>query len=273
MSITIGSNISSLTAQRNLGKSTKSLTSVYQKLSSGSRINKACDDAAGLAIADTLKANQKIAGVAIRNANDGISSIAIADGAMNEISNVLSRLAELAEQSANGTYSNDQRSALNGEFSQLTAEITRIVETTQFNGVDLIKGNSAITLQVGLDNSDNSKIQLVGANISLSALQLDSKKVDTASDALAALAGANSAIAILAQRRGTYGAVESRLNTAVANLETSKENFANAESQIRDTDVAAEAAELTRLNILQQAGTAVLAQANQQPQLALSLLG
>ncbi len=286
MAITIGSNVSSLRAQRSLGTSTSKLSSVYQKLSSGSRINKACDDAAGLAIADSLKAQQSVAGVAIRNANDGISTIAIADAALGEVGNVLSRLAELAEQSANGVYSTAQRSAVQAEFVALGSEIERIACTTQFNGVSLLSGNATMTLQVGFNSGSTAQISYTGVSGTLASLGLAGTNssalqysLNAASSDLAqsasrfALDAVNNAIQSLANTRGTLGAAESRLNVAINNLQVAKENFASAESQIRDTDVAAQAAELTRLNILQQAGTAVLAQANQQPQLALSLLG
>ena len=285
MAITIGSNISSLKAQRQLSKSTSSLSSTYAKLSSGMRINKASDDAAGLAIADSLKADQKIAAVAIRNANDGISSIAIADGALSQVSDVLTRLAELAEQSANGVYSTEQRSALQNEFSALGSEIERIALTTEFNGVKLLSGNSAVTLQVGFDSNATSQISIqnvtgtleklglgtaAGAmNYSISGATIEAGQ----SASRAALDAVNNAIGSLAATRGNLGAVESRLTVTINNLEVAKENFASAESQIRDVDVAAEAAELTRTNILQQAGASVLAQANQQPSIALSLLG
>ena len=286
MAVTIGSNISSLRAQRNLATSTNKLSSVFQKLSSGSRLNKASDDAAGLSIADNLKAQQSVASVAIRNANDGISSIAIADGAMNEISSVLTRLAELAEQSANGVYTTLQRSAIAEEFTALGSEIERIAATTQFNGVNLLDGKNNMTLQVGFNSASTSQISFTGVSGKLSSLGLatsgssalsyslnDISSTAAQSASRAALDAVNSAIQSLASTRGNLGAIESRLNVAINNLSVAKENFASAESQIRDTDVAAEAAELTRLNILQQAGTAVLAQANQQPQLALSLLG
>lgn len=151
MSLTIGNNIVSLQAQRKLGQATDGLSGVYERLSSGQRINKAADDAAGLAIADSLRAQQKVASVAIRNANDGISTIAIADGALSEIGGVLSRLGELAEQSANGVFSATQRSALQNEFSALGSEIERIAMTTQFNGVKLLSGNAGMSLQVGFD--------------------------------------------------------------------------------------------------------------------------
>jgi len=285
MAITLGTNIASLQAQRRLSNATQQLGDTYERLSSGQRINKASDDAAGLAIADALKADQRIAGVAIRNANDGISTIAIADSALSEIGNVLSRLAELSEQSANGTYSVSQRSALQNEFTALGSEIERIAVTTEFNGVRLLSGGSAVLLQVGFDSQSTSRIQYTGVQGTLASLGLASTGVssltysingstisDGQSAARAALDAIRTAISSLASTRGTLGAAESRLRVAINNLSVARENFAAAESRIRDADVASEAAELTRLGILQQAGSAVLAQANQQPSLALNLL-
>jgi flagellin len=286
MAITLGSNIASLRAQRSLNVQSDRLSNVYQKLSSGQRINKASDDAAGLAIADSLKADQRIAGVAIRNANDGISTIAIADAALGEIGNVLARLAELAEQSANGVYSVSQRSALNNEFIALGSEIERIAVTTTFNGVALLSGQSSVVLQVGFNSASTSQISFTGVQGTLNALGLAATgasaltfSINGGTTELAqsasrlALDAVNGAITSLASQRGTLGATESRLNVAINNLTIARENFASAESRIRDTDVAEQAAELTRLSILQQAGSSVLAQANQQPSLALSLLG
>jgi len=286
MGITLGTNIASLNAQRRLSLSSDALSQTFQRLSSGQRINKAADDAAGLAIADSLRADQRVATVAIRNANDGISTIAIADSALGEIGNVLSRLAELAEQSANGVYSNNQRSALQNEFSALASEIERIAITTVFNGVRLLSGGAATVLQVGFNSGSTSQISFTGVQGTLAALGLASSgssaltysiSADTSDAAQTAsrlaLDAVNAAITSLAIQRGNLGASEARLNVAIKNLAVSRENFAAAESRIRDVDVAAEAAELTRLNILQQAGAAVLAQANQQPQLALQLLG
>ncbi len=286
MAITLGSNIASLKAQRSLFASSLKLSDVYQKLSSGQRINKASDDAAGLAIADSLKAQQRIATVAIRNANDGISSIAIADAALGEIGMVLSRLAELSEQSANGVYSVEQRSAIGAEFVALSSEIERIAETTKFNGVKLLKGDTTMVLQVGFDSASTSQISFSGVSGTLASLGLassgESKLIYSLnglsieggqSASRAALDAVNAAVGSLASTRGTLGAAQSRLSVAINNLSVARENFASAESQIRDTDVAQEAAELTRVGILQQAGAAVLAQANQQPSLALSLLG
>jgi flagellin len=283
--ITINSNLASLKGQRILAQSSEALGRTFEKLSSGQRINRASDDAAGLAIADSLKATQRVANVAVRNANDGISTIAIADGALGQIGNVLTRLAELAEQSANGTYSTSQRSALQNEFVALASEIERIAVTTTFNGVALLSGNSSVVLQVGFDSQSTAQIALTGVTGTLAGLGLAgtnssalSFSINAASSDLAqsaarlAVDGINGAIGSLAVQRGNLGAVESRLSVAINNLSVARENFASAESRIRDVDVATESAELTRLNILQQAGASVLAQANQQPQLALSLL-
>jgi len=285
MAITLGSNVASLKAQRTLGLSTDNLSKVYERLSSGQRINTASDDAAGLAIADSLKADQRIATVAIRNANDGISTIAIADSALGEIGNTLSRLAELAEQSANGVYSVNQRSAISNEFNALASEIERIAVSTEFNGVKLLSGNSTLVLQVGFDSGSTSQISYTGVQGTLAALGLagantsaliysinGSSIAEGQSASRLALDAISRAIESLASTRGNLGAAESRLRVAINNLAVARENFASAESRIRDADVASEAAELTRLGILQQAGAAVLAQANQQPSLALGLL-
>jgi flagellin len=285
MAITIGSNISSLQAQRRLANSSEQLNSTFLKLSAGQRINKASDDAAGLAIADALKATIRVGQVAVRNANDGISSIAIADASLADIGNVLSRLAELAEQSANGTFSVGQRSALQNEFTALGSEIERIAVTTEFNGVRLLSGNSTLVLQVGFDSASTSQIAFTGVQGTLAALGLAQQNASAltyslngvnleegASASRLALDAVNRAVNSLASTRGVLGAAESRLRVAISNLSISRENLSAAESRIRDVDVATEAAELTRLNILQQAGASVLAQANQAPSLALSLL-
>lgn len=285
MAITINSNLASLRGQRLLSASSDQLTNVYARLSSGQRINRPSDDAAGLSIAESLKTNSRVASTAIGNVQNGISTISIADGALGQIGLVLQRLAELSEQSANGTYSTEQRSAMQNEFVALGSEIERIATTTTFNGVALLSGNSQITLQVGFDAKSTSQIvinQLTGtlaglglATTGVSALTYsiaDNSTDLSQSAARLALEGVNSAITSLTSLRGTLGAVESRLLTAVNNLSVARENFSAAESRIRDIDVAQEAADLTRLNILQQAGAAVLAQANAQPQLALSLL-
>lgn len=285
MGITLGANISALQAQRRLNIATNSLNNTYERLSSGQRINSAGDDAASLAIADTLRAQTRIATVALRNANDGISTISIADSALGEIGNVLSRLAELAQQSANGVYSTTQRSALSNEFVSLGSEIERIAATTEFNGVKLISTTSTTNFQVGLNGQSSAFITVTNAAGSLQALGLaqngSSSLVYSLNGVTAdvgltasrlALDAVNGAIQSLAATRGVLGAAQSRLEFAINSVSAARENFAAAESRIRDVDVAAEAAELTRLSILQQTSTAVLAQANQQPGLALRLL-
>ena len=287
MAITINTNVAALNAQRRLGNSTQELRTSFERLSSGLRIVRAKDDAAGLAIADSLRADGRIASVAIRNANDGVSLISIADGALSEVGNVLSRMAELAEQSANGVLATSQRSALDSEFSALGSEIQRIAVTTTFNGLNLLSGGATVQLQVGFNSSSNSQISFTGVQGTLGSLGLASGNssqliyslnasgaaANGQAAALSALDAVKLAIGSLTTNRGTLGAAESRLSVAVNSLQVARENFAAAESQIRDVDVAQEAANLTRLNILQQAGAAVLAQANQQPALALSLLG
>ena len=286
MTISINSNLAAVRSQRLLGQSSESLNRTYERLTSGQRINRASDDAAGLAIADSLRVNARLATVAVRNAQDGISSIAVADGALASIGGVLSRLAELSQQAANGSYSSVQRSALEAEFATLGSEIERIAVTTTFNGVSLLSGTQQISFQIGFDGASTSQIVLdqnggatlqrlgLAANGS-SALtySLTGSSTDYAqSSARAALAAVNAAITSLNTLRGTLGTVEGRLTSAITNLTTSRENIQAAESRISDVDVAVEAAELTRINILQQAGAAVLAQANQQPQLAVQLL-
>jgi flagellin len=287
MAISIGLNIQSIQAQRQLNKTSGNLAKVYERLSSGQRINRAADDAAGLSIADSLRADQRIASVAIRNANDGISVIAIADGALSEITSVLNRMGELAEQSANGTFSTQQRSALQGEFDALGSEIQRIAVTTEFNSVSLLSSNQTITLQVGFDSNSTSQISLTNVTATLDTLGLTTSASGEGlgyslngatfegaqSASRTALDSVKSAINSLSALRGSLGSGESRLRTAIQYLSIARENFGAAESQIRDADVASEAAELTRLGILQQAGSAVLSQANQQPSLALSLIG
>lgn len=285
MALNIRTNMPSVTAQKNLNVTSGRLLTSYERLSSGLRINHARDDAAGLAIAESLKADAKVAKVAIRNANDAISIINITDGAVGEITNVLSRLCELAEQSANGVYSNTQRSALQLEFTALLSEIERIAHTTEFNGLNLLSNGADVTFQVGFDGSSCSQIQYNGVGTTLQLLGLapagssehtysitDITEDAAQSAARLALDAIQMAITSVTRSRGILGSAESRLELTIQNLQVARENFQAAESRIRDVDVAEEAANLASTNILQQAGTAILAQANQQPQLALQLL-
>jgi flagellin len=287
MSVSLGINVQSLNAQRNLSNTTNRLGSVYQQLSSGMRINKSSDDAAGLSIAEGLKADQRIATQAIRNANDGMSVIAIADGALSEMGNILNRMGELAQQSANGTYSTEQRSALANEFNALGSEIQRIAVTTEFNSIKMLSTSQATVLQIGLKGESNSQITINNVTATVSSIGLTTSGSgtglgyslvaatvsDSQSASRLALDSVRGAINSVSALRGSLGAGEARLRSAINSLAVSRENFAAAESQIRDADIASSAAELTRLNILQQAGSSILGQANQAPQLALSLIG
>jgi flagellin len=273
MALSIVTNAPALRAQNSLAASTDALNKSFARLSSGLRINEAQDDPAGLAVADSLRADVRIAGQAIRNANDGVSAINVADKALESIGSTLARLAELAEQSGTGTLNDTQRTALQSEFAQLISEIDRIAAVTRFNGAQLLSSSVSIDFQIGLDATSNSRITLSGITATASALGLSSIAVSTSGAALSSLASIRSAITNVAQNRGQLGAVQSRLQVAILNLRSARENFSAAESRIRDVDVAEETTNLASSTILQQAGASVLAQANQQPAIALSLLG
>lgn len=286
MAISINSNLASMRGQRLIGAASDKLGRVFEKLSSGSRINRASDDAAGLAIAMSLRMESRIAGTAMRNAQDGISTVAVSDGALESIQSILVRLGELATQSANGTYSAIQRSAMQQEFTTLGSEIERIAITAEFNGVKLLSSSQTINFQIGFDGSSTSQLSfnpgagatlqalgLAGTGSSVMTYSISGATTEAAqSAAVAALAAIEGAVTSLTSVRGTLGSVETRLSSAIQNLSVARENSMAAESRITDADVAVEAAELTRLNILQQAGASVLAQANQAPQLAIQLL-
>ena len=272
MALNIATNVPSLNAQRHLSDAQGALGKSYERLSSGLRINSASDDAAGLALADRLRADVQISSQAVRNGNDGISALSIGEQALGKVGDILTRLSELASQSSTGLVSDTQRSAIQTEFTALVSEVDRISATTTFNGVALLSGGTTVDLQVGLDGTTNSRISFSTVDGSSSGIGLSGVAVSTAGAAQSALGAISSAIANVAQQRGTIGAVESRLNTAISNLQVASENFSSDESRIRDVDVASETANLTRNTILQQAGVAILAQANQQPSLALQLL-
>lgn len=284
MAITVASNVASIRAQRQVSQTTDKLAKTFEKLSSGLRINSASDDAAGLALADSLRANAKIAAVAVRNANDGVSITSLASDALSTIVSNLQRMSELANQSANGVYTNTQRSALSSEFIALGSEVERIAVTTTFNGISLLSASSNLTIQVGLDGTSSSQITISGVLGTLSSMGIGSTSgaltysiignTSTASQAasLLALSAVNAAINSVGVQRGVVGAAESRLSSAIGYLQIVRENFIAAESRIRDADIAQEVAEMVRLQVLQQSGTAILAQANLQPQNALNLL-
>lgn len=281
MGLRINTNLASINAQRNLGKTQLQLERSLDRLSSGLRITRAGDDAAGLAISESLRAQIRGLAQAQRNANDGISVIQTAEGALNEISNILIRLRELAVQSASeGSVSNTERSFLQNEFSSLQSEITRIASSTKFGGRTLLDGTlsgtaNALTFQVGIfNNSAVDRISLSVGDATASGLSIStsSAAVSTVGSAQSALATIDSALSSVSTLRGNLGAAQNRLQSTINNLAVSLENLSSANSRIRDVDVASETAALTRAQVLQQAGIAVLAQANVTSQVALTLL-
>jgi flagellin len=279
MALSILTNSSSLNAQRNLTQTGKALSANFGRLSSGMRINNAGDDAAGLAISERMKSQVRSMGQAERNANDGISLLQTAEGAMNENSGILIRMRELAMQSANGTLGQGERDALQVEFSDLTSEIERISKVTQFNGQNLLDGtNATFTFQVGInttageDTIDASMQSLSSSDYGAGGTDLTGLDISTVGGASAALTDLDTAIDDTSTARAGLGATQNRLQVTVNNLQSARENLSAANSRIRDVDVAEESAAMTRNNILSQAGIAVLSQANQLPSMALSLL-
>jgi flagellin len=274
MALTINTNIMSLNAQRNLSSTQNALSISMQRLSSGLRINSAADDAAGLAISTGMNAQVKSLNQAVRNANDGVSLSQTAEGSLNETTNLLTRMRELAEESANGTVSASQRASIQNEFAQLSSEIDRIANATQFNGVQLLDGTlTNMTFQIGTFNTANDTISLSVSSATVSALNLNTTTVDTQAASQSALAAIDSALSTVSTLRGTLGAVQNRLQSSISNIQVASENISAAMSRIRDVDVATETANMTRANILVQAGVSILSQANQSPQAALKLLG
>jgi len=293
MALSLLTNTASLEAQRNLTSTGKALASNFAKLSSGQRINSASDDAAGLSISERMKSQISSMSQAERNANDGISLLQTADSALNQNAGVLSRMRDLAMESANGTLGDSDRSALQTEFGQLTQEIDRIANVTEFNGQKLLDGSAkSFKFQVGIGNSTSDTITAKMSTMTSAAYGVDpadgttpidltklsigndtannvTGDASTASDALATL---DKAIAATSGTRATLGATQNRLQVTVSNLESANSNLSAANSRIRDVDVAQESAAMTRNNILSQAGLAVLSQANQLPSQALSLL-
>lgn len=276
MALTVNTNIASLNAQRNLTTTQTQLNKSLQRLSSGLRINSAADDAAGLAISEGMRSQVRSMNQAVRNANDGVSLVQTAEGALNEVSNILIRMRELATQSATGTVSSEQRAYIDNEFTQLKGEIDRISSATQFNGTSLLSNASGATVsfQVGPGATANDTISVTISASSASSIGVGTASVSGAdgANATAALTSIDSAITSVSNIRGTLGAIQNRLQSTINNLQVSVENLSAAESRIRDVDVASETAAMTRAQILTQAGTSILAQANQTPQSALSLL-
>ncbi len=271
MPLRITNNISSLNAQRHIGKNQFKLNKSLERLSSGLRINKAGDDAAGLAISEKLRSNIRAMNQASRNTSDGIAMIQTAEGAMEELSNMLVRMKELAEQSATGTIGSTERGYLNSEYQALHTEIIRISAATKFNDQNLLDGSLDIDIQIGVSNGANDTLNVNVSAVSATDLGLNST-VATVTHSQAALTSATAAISTISTRRAGLGAMQNRLESVVANIDTVVENLTGAESRIRDVDIAEETANLTKYSILTQAGVSILTQANQSPQVALSLL-
>lgn len=276
MGLRINTNVASITAQKNLGKTLDRLNVSLERLSTGSRINRAADDAAGLAISESFKSQIRSLGAASRNAADGISLIQTAEGAFDGISNILGRLRELAVQSNSGTYSSTERGFLETEFSSLVTEVTRIAQATEFNNIGLLDGSTtSLTIQVGTGTSSSiDEISLTLADTTASGLSLDTQTISVAgaSGAEAAITAIDAALSTVNTTRGGLGASQNRLQAAADNLAVSIENFSAANSRVRDVDISAETADFTRSQILSQAGASILAQANASSQLALQLL-
>lgn len=277
MALIVNSNLASLNAQRNLESSQSSLNTSLQRLSSGLRINSAKDDAAGLFIAEQLTRDIRGTNQAVRNASDGISLGQTAEGALGEIGNNLQRIRELAVQSANATTSD--RSGIQAEVDQLTQEISRIIQTTEFAGNKLLSGANSLTFQVGASGSDTNQLAISTINMtgiagySATLTATGVVDVDDSAGASAALSSLSTALDTVNKARATYGALQNRFEAVISNLQGYAENLTAARSRIQDADFAAETANLTRSQILQQAGVSILAQANTLPQQALSLLG
>jgi len=280
MAQVINTNVSSLTAQRNLTKTQSSLQTSLQRLSSGLRINSAKDDAAGLAISTRFSAQITGLNQAVRNSNDGISMAQTAEGALSEITTNLQRMRELAVQSANGTYTTGDRTSLNKEVSSLKSEITRITNAVEFNGVKVLGASATITFQVGAkavsgtDTISLATINVASANSTgIGSALGTSLSVGTAGAARSAITMIDTMLDRISSTRSDFGTIQNRFESVVRNLQNVSENLSASRSRIQDADFASETAALTRNQILQQAGVAMLSQANASPQSVLSLLG
>ena len=274
MGLRINTNVASLSAQRNLGKASSALQRNFEHLSTGKRIARASDDAAGLAISTRLSAQVRSLQQASRNANDGISLVQTAEGSLGEIANVLVRARELAVQSSNGTNSASDKDKLQSEFANLLGQVDQIANATSFNGTSLLDGSTAsVSLQIGSGTNvgtDTLAVSLTDANAA--ALSIGTLDIGSTGNSTAAITALDSAIDSISSARSSLGAVQNTLSGTISSIDNRAENLSAANSRIIDVDVAAETAELTKNNILQQAALSVLAQANQQPSSALNLL-
>jgi flagellin len=274
MGLRVNTNVASINAQRNTSQVTTRLQHNYRRLSTGLRISVAADDAAGLAISERLRSQVRSLSQASRNANDGISLVQVGEGALNEVSNILTRLRELAIQASNGATSNADKNTIKEEFDSLVNEINRIAQSTEFNGVKLLDGSSSsVMFQVGINSTANVDTLNVSLTPALSTtLGLSTVDVGSGGNTSFAITQIDSAVNAVSALRGRFGSVQNRLQSTIANLGVASESLSAAESRIRDVDVAYETAELTRNSIMQQASISILSQANAQPQAALQLL-
>ncbi len=266
-------NMQAMNANRQLGVTTDGQKKVTEKLSSGYKINRAADDAAGLTISEKMRSNIRGLTQASANAQDGVSCVQTAEGALTEVHSMLQRMNELAVKAANGTNTSADRVAIQSEISALTSEISRVSQSTQFNTLNLLTGSFKKAIQVGAANKNEQRISISIAKMNASGLGIGSLSVSTSAKAQTAISKITQAIAKVSKQRSDLGAIQNRLEHTIANLDNVVENTTAAESQIRDTDMAKTMVEYTKNNILSQAGTAMLAQANQSTQNVLSLLG
>tara|TARA_B100002049_G_C16065668_1_gene370312 strand:+ start:535 stop:1353 length:819 start_codon:yes stop_codon:yes gene_type:complete len=270
----VNTNVSALNAQRQLFDTSNALNTSFERLSSGFRINSASDDAAGLQISDRMTSQIQGLNQAVRNANDAISLSQTAEGALDETTTSLQRIRQLAIQSQSGINSSSDRAALQKEVAALTTEISRIAANTQFNGNNILDGGFSAAFQVGANSGQTISVNLSRTGgFGASGLSVGTLDISTQAGASAALTAIDTAISTIGAQRADLGALQNRFQSTIRNLSNISENVSAARSRIRDTDFASETAELTRNQILQQASTTVLSQANQRPQAALSLLG
>ncbi|MFB4393825.1 MULTISPECIES: flagellin domain-containing protein [unclassified Pseudomonas] len=280
MALTVNTNTTSLGVQKNLNRATDALSTSMSRLSSGLKINSAKDDAAGLQIATRMTSQIRGQTMAIKNANDGISIAQTAEGAMQEQTNILQRMRELAVQARNDSNSEKDREALNKEFSQMSDELSRIANSTQLNGKNLLNSATTMTFQVGSESGTNNQISITLADMTAATLGVDSTTIsisgadaDINANFEAALSAIDSALQSINSTRADLGAAQNRLTSTINNLQNINENAEAARGRVQDTDFAAETAQLTKQQTLQQASTSVLAQANQLPSAVLKLLG
>lgn len=276
MAITVRTNTSAAGALKDLNRTSRALARSFERISTGKRIARAADDAAGLGVAENLRAASSSAAVAGRNTNDGISMIAVAEGATSEVANILIRMRELAVQGASETLDDDERAYIQAEFTELSSEVDRIADVTEFNGQVLTNTANGLSLnvQVGINDTANDVIGISFGDLSAATLGVDSANMNMSNSTAAgdAITDIDAALDTVNDYRSEYGAVENRLNSALNTLETFRQTTLEAESRIRDADFGAETAQLAQNQILQQAGVAVLSQAKSINDAALSLL-